>query len=553
MERMRVPVLLSGIALAGCGGGGGREDIGLGAPSYEEFKQTLQWEPEHGAYLLERDILLSSEEEVYREYERWLARQSGLVIEQTTNDVDVKWNRTQRWNLTYCVSPAFSTAQYPNDYASVVAAMRKAASYWEDAIDVRFVHLSAEDANCTSSNNNVLFNVKSDPSRDGFNAFFPSANRAGRQLLLDWRAGWQGNVSNTGALTHELGHILGFRHEQVQRPIGLEPPEGDPGGGGGYPPGCNREDDPILGGDTTWRSLTPYDSASVMHPPWVCNGTNTGDLVVTQRDAEGAMEIYESPGTVAVAQGETPYARKRSTGDLYRRESSGAWTKIGGPGSQFVFVGSTLYGLGPSGASIARYTSGTSWAGLPGGAFGQILRCVNSLCGTREDGIYRYSGGSSGTWTKIGGPGRMFASTTSRLYGLSPDSTLIAEYTGSGTAWTTYFSGASTKSIAAGSTTLYSISNGARVRKHKGAGSTNFDDIGAAPRQLLPVGAEVYALSLDGQAVSQYPGSGTLWLKIGGPAARLYGQGDSLYATDPASEGIYRFTGGISWTYAGKP
>jgi serralysin len=37
--------------------------------------------------------------------------------------------------------------------------------------------------------------------------------------------------------------------------------------------------------------LTTYDSASVMHYPQ-CNGTQTGDLVLTNLDRSGAAALY---------------------------------------------------------------------------------------------------------------------------------------------------------------------------------------------------------------------------------------------------------------------
>ncbi len=70
-----------------------------------------------------------------------------------------------------------------------------------------------------------------------------------------------------GILRHELGHTLGFRHEHTRPEAGT----------------CFE--------DTAWRALTAYDASSVMHYPQ-CNGTQTGDLVLTDLDRQGATALY---------------------------------------------------------------------------------------------------------------------------------------------------------------------------------------------------------------------------------------------------------------------
>src|SRR5262249_39971385 len=91
-----------------------------------------------------------------------------------------------------------------------------------------------------------------------------------------------------GILRHELGHILGFRHEHIRPEAGAV--------------NCPHEDD-------SWHILTEYDPASVMHYPQG-NGTNTGDLNLTTVDQRGVHVVYprlrgdnilwrDSDGTVA--------------------------------------------------------------------------------------------------------------------------------------------------------------------------------------------------------------------------------------------------------------
>ena len=99
-------------------------------------------------------------------------------------------------------------------------------------------------------------------------AFFPSTSRSGREVLISSSS--FGNIkpwSLAGVLRHELGHTIGFRHEHTRPESGA----------------CFE--------DNQWRALTAYDSASVMHYPQ-CNGTNKGDLVLTNLDKTGAHSLY---------------------------------------------------------------------------------------------------------------------------------------------------------------------------------------------------------------------------------------------------------------------
>jgi hypothetical protein len=151
----------------------------------------------------------------------------------------------------------------------VVQAMSDAAGAWEAHANVNFIHLSNQDSNCKANNKNVVFDVR--PVYSGqylARAFFPNTSRNGRNVLIDASAFTAAPpLTVTGVLRHELGHALGFRHEHTRPEAGA----------------CFE--------DTNWRELTPYDSSSVMHYPQ-CNGTNTGDLVLTSKDKSGARALY---------------------------------------------------------------------------------------------------------------------------------------------------------------------------------------------------------------------------------------------------------------------
>jgi serralysin len=189
----------------------------------------------------------------------------GLAV-YNVNGSDVKWTAAQARQLTYCVSQS----SFGSRYQAVVDAMDRATAAWSAAEpNVQYQHLAAEDASCTSRNNNVLFNVRQvKSSRYLARAFFPSSSRRGREILVSSSS--FGNISPwtlVGVLTHELGHTIGFRHEHTRPEAGT----------------CYE--------DSSWRALTAYDSSSVMHYPQ-CNGTQKGDLVITQLDAQGVSALY---------------------------------------------------------------------------------------------------------------------------------------------------------------------------------------------------------------------------------------------------------------------
>ena len=184
-------------------------------------------------------------------------------IVNTVGGVDDKWSTSQVGNLTYCVSTKFGTR-----YADIVNAMASGAGLWEAASSkINFVYVPAQDANCTTRNNSVLFSVEPvQTSQYIARAFFPSTPKRSRNVLVDDSIWTSGSWTPTNILGHELGHTLGFRHEHTRPEAGT----------------CFE--------DNNWRPLTPYDSASIMHYPQ-CNGSSS-NLSMTATDRQGAAALY---------------------------------------------------------------------------------------------------------------------------------------------------------------------------------------------------------------------------------------------------------------------
>src|SRR5688572_23793048 len=127
--------------------------------SYDEFKAQAHQEPDTGLYVINGDELVETEEAMQALYDSYLEsvadaedRAAGLSeIEQTlivnrVGGADDRWPSGTAQNLTYCISQS----SFGSRYSAVVSAMNSAASAWESAGRVNFVHASAHDGNCNS-------------------------------------------------------------------------------------------------------------------------------------------------------------------------------------------------------------------------------------------------------------------------------------------------------------------------------------------------------------------------------------------------------------------
>ena len=264
--------------------------------SWEEYLESArQTDGKREYFLVEDDLYFASEgelrahyDEIYEQYAEKLA-----VFKKVDTGFEPTFAFAQGLRIRYCVSNLFQTTYSPFDKNRVVSEMAVATRSWEAVVNVRFSYESAQDATCTFDNPNVEFAVI--PWNGG-----TDRGRGCGQNKLAWTTGcvntngipvngvlgmssyalYTGNPSSTGVLRHELGHILGFRHEHPWSPNGA----------------CAGLESQTSG-MTTFRRLTPYDSVSVMHYTDK-NQVGCGPLReynITALDGQGARSIYGMP------------------------------------------------------------------------------------------------------------------------------------------------------------------------------------------------------------------------------------------------------------------
>ena len=243
-------------------------------PSWEQFRAET-FRDADGQYIVNGDVPVPSTVALYEFYtslpdgesDHHHPEQGGtgdLIVNTDRSGQATLWSDSQARNLTYCVSDSFGSRK-----ASVVNAMEYGAAMWEQASSgVDFRYEATQDRSCNTSNNNVVFSVEP-TNATGYvaRAFFPDSPKSQRNILVAGQ--FYSSGSQQGPIMgHELGHVLGFRHEHTRPEAGT----------------CFE--------DSNWLPLTPYDSASVMHYPQ-CNGS-ARDLSFSEYDRQGVQRAYGS-------------------------------------------------------------------------------------------------------------------------------------------------------------------------------------------------------------------------------------------------------------------
>lgn len=235
--------------------------------------------PRQGEYfIVEGDIRLTEDELV-----AYLsARSDAPAPAATTPELSVNVHLGAR---DYYANPVRRTLNYAidrrsfsreTDYETVVTSMREATLDWQcSGCRIRFSH--HQDLDRAPAIDRVNFVVRAFDAGGAYiaAAFFPHDAPVRRFLDVD-PSFFSTSFNKVGVLRHELGHVLGYRHEHI-RDV----------------PGCYKE-------RGFWQPLTPYGPKSVMH--YFCGGAGSLELELTKTDRAGHRALY---GTGPTARTET--------------------------------------------------------------------------------------------------------------------------------------------------------------------------------------------------------------------------------------------------------
>lgn len=237
-------------------------------------------------YVAEGDLLLD-EDQLYfyaahrdqqaRDREMWQLTGGTLALDSYESQLTAasEGGRIVRWAEGLQLTYAFDRATFADDdeFARAVRYVTEATGDWEETCGVDFEQVTLAESGGGGDATPPLFIVRKFDSGGRFiaSAFFPNDPVFRRRVLLDPSL-FEPTLAfdPVGVLRHELGHVLGFRHEHIRSGAPAECPDENPG-----------------------IELTEYDPQSVMH--YFCGGVGSRTLDITQIDRRGAQAVYGQP------------------------------------------------------------------------------------------------------------------------------------------------------------------------------------------------------------------------------------------------------------------
>ena len=259
---------------------GGKADT-LGWPdTFEEFLEYVYCESDGRICVVDGDTPIAGGMSGLLEfYNRHVDLPDGqpLSVNWGSRGDDL-WYGDERHDLSFCVSDDFGDRK-----EEVLEATLGAAQDWEEIADVSFPYRDDQDHRCHLDNRQVMFPVHPADGDAPYlaRAFFPAFDEEERDVRVNLesfdrslqQSSDMEEMTLRGIMRHELGHVLGFRHEHTRTEAG------------NY--WCFE--------DNNYRPGTAYDARSVMHYPQ-CDGENDWTLEFSEFDAMGAQYFYPEDG-----------------------------------------------------------------------------------------------------------------------------------------------------------------------------------------------------------------------------------------------------------------
>ncbi len=194
--------------------------------------------------------------------------------------------KPMRWELPAVLTWAIDEDSFSSDPDALAMAKTictKATADWNTAAkETGIDNVVAFKKKKTKPLFKFVFDPNSDPNLYAV-AFFPNDPASKRVVNIGPTTFVEPNdFDPVGVIRHELGHVLGFRHEHIRAPAQQ-----------GMTPAQKSQMEKWVTGGIGGAALTDYDSQSVMHYP--LNGRGTLDFKLTDNDKAGFKKLYTLP------------------------------------------------------------------------------------------------------------------------------------------------------------------------------------------------------------------------------------------------------------------
>ena len=224
-------------------------------------------------YVLEGDILLTEQElrayVVGKSQAQALASDSAELLVNVHNGARDYYRDVNQRKLTYAIDRSSFPTQ--SQYQTAANNMKAAGLAWQNSCStcrLKFSYSTQFDTSPSHDKVNFIVRLKDVGGAYIAAAFFPHDSPVRRYVNID-PSYFTTTFDKVGVLRHELGHVIGYRHEHTRNI-----------------PGCYFE-------DNNWQPLTEYDSRSVMH--YFCGGAGSLALAISPLDRSGHRKLYKLP------------------------------------------------------------------------------------------------------------------------------------------------------------------------------------------------------------------------------------------------------------------